>query len=72
MSLYALAPLAGTIDVFELLREQRCVGIVWRSASTWHADRYSMADPEITSLSREDAVQRLTVSLEALGVVKQR
>jgi hypothetical protein len=45
--------------MFEILRADESVGIVWRHRGAWLADRSSMSAPAVRGSTREEAVTNL-------------
>ena len=57
--LITFTPLDGSTDVFDIMADQRVLGIVWRANGVWHAHTQNMANPEISAASRTEAAEAL-------------
>ncbi|RYG56803.1 MAG: hypothetical protein EON56_03525 [Alphaproteobacteria bacterium] len=58
-------PAGGASDLFDVLVEDRIVGIVWLRAGRWHAAVSNMADHGINEQSRDAAADQLLRQLGA-------
>jgi hypothetical protein len=59
---YTLMPRDETYVVH---RDREDIGMVWRNGSVWHADRFSLHQPQISELTREEAAARLPNCISA-------
>jgi hypothetical protein len=49
----------GQTDLYDVVRDTRTIGIVWRRGAVWHASVESMADTKIAEQTREAAAAKL-------------
>jgi len=51
--------LDGVTPIYDVVRGDEVIGMVWQVADTWYADRCSMSNPSISGSGREEVAAQL-------------